>query len=447
MTREPAGLDHAPPRRGGVFWGWWLVIGAAVGQFVALGSSGGVAGVFLRPMTEDLGWTAAEYTLGGSAAFLLGGVIGVVVGQLVDRYGARPLMLVGAFVYVGSFLAMSRVEVLWQFVVLSMLSGSAGYTLVGPLVVNAALAKWFVVRRGWAIALGSSGVSLAGLIMPVTMTRVVDSIGWRDSYVILAVFVFAILAPAALVMRRRPEDHGLLPDGLDPDAEAGVDACLGVDAEAVEAQERDAANSYTRGEALRTPAIWLLIVGYGLNIMALTAILVHAIPFLTDHGFTRTEAALAIAVNGGANLSSKFVWGFFLQRVQARYLAATALSISATGVVLMLVSGQVGSLPLMFFAFFCWGFGFGGTIPLSEFIWAKYFGRVHIGAVRGVGVPFTIVFGALGPILAGLYFDAAGSYGGVFAFFVAAYLTGALAILASREPPPKQVPAAVEGAA
>ena len=136
-----------------------------------------------------------------------------MVGQLVDRYGARPLMLVGAFVYVGSFLAMSRVEVLWQFVVLSMLSGGAGYTLVGPLVVNAALAKWFVVRRGWAIALGSSGVSLAGLIMPVTMTRIVDSIGWRDAYVILGVFVFAILAPAALVMRRRPEDHGLLPDG------------------------------------------------------------------------------------------------------------------------------------------------------------------------------------------------------------------------------------------
>ena len=442
MTSEPAAaLDDEPPpdpppaeRRGGVFWGWWLVIGAAVGQFVALGSSGAVAGVFLRPMTDDLGWTAAEYTLGGSAAFLLGGVIGVLVGQLVDRYGARPLMLVGAFVYVGSFLAMSRVEVLWQFVVLSMLSGGAGYTLVGPLVVNAALAKWFVVRRGWAIALGSSGVALAGLVMPITMTRIVDSMGWRDAYVILAVFVFAILAPAALVMRRRPEDHGLLPDGLDPDAESGVDA------EAVEAQERDAANSYTRGEALRTPAIWLLIVGYGLNIMALTAILVHAIPFLTDHGFTRTEAALAIAVNGGANLCSKFVWGYFLQRVQVRYLAATALSISAAGVVLMLVSGQVGSLPLMFFAFFCWGFGFGGTIPVSEFIWAKYFGRVHIGAVRGVGVPFTIVFGAAGPILAGLYFDVAGSYAGVFAFFVAAYLVGALAILASREPPPKLVP-------
>jgi len=82
-----------------------------------------------------------------------------------------------------------------------------------------------------------------------------------------------------------------------------------------------------------------------------------------------------------------------------------------------------------------------GTVPLSEFIWAKYFGRVHIGAVRGVAAPFTIALGALGPIIGGLYFDAVGSYEGVFAAFVAAYLTGAVAILASREPPPKGTPA------
>lgn len=443
MSRQPAApvdddephsraLPAARPRR--VFWGWYIVAGAVVAQFAAMGAGGAIAGVFLRPMTEDLGWTAAEYTLGGSSAFLLGGVAGFVVGPFIDRYGARPLMLAGACVYAVSFFAMSRVEELWQFIALSMIAGGAGFSMVGPLVVNATLSKWFVLRRGWAIALGSSGISLAGLIMPLTMTRIVDSTGWRDAYAILALFMFAIVVPVALVMRRRPEDHGLLPDGVEPGAPARGGGS------AADAQARDAANSYTRGEALRTPAIWLLIAGYGLNTMALTAVLVHAIPFMTDNGFTRTEAALAIAVNGGANLSSKFVWGYCLQRVHVRYLGATALSISATGVVTMLVAAQLGALPLMFIGFFFWGFGFGGTVPLSEFIWAKYFGRVHIGAVRGVAAPFTIALGALGPIIGGLYFDAVGSYEGVFAAFVAAYLTGALAILASREPPPKRAP-------
>ena len=388
-------------------------------------------------MTDDLGWTAAEYTLGGSAAVAVGGFVGFAIGPYIDRYGARPLMLIGACVYAVAFLGMSRIETLWQFIVLSMVAGGVAFSLSGGLVVNVALSKWFVVRRGWAIALGSSGVSLAGLIMPVAMTSVVDSMGWRDAYLVLAVLTFVIIVPVALVMRRQPEDYGLLPDGTKPGA-----GLSGRSKKAADAQALDAANSYTRGEALRTPAIWLLIVGYGSNIMAISAVLVHAIPFMTDNGLTRTEAALALALNGGANLSSKFVWGYFLQRVHVRYLSATALCTGATGVVLMLVSAQTGWLGLMFVAFFCWGFGFGGTVPLGEFIWAKYFGRVYIGAVRGVGVPFTIVLGASGPLIAGLYFDRVGSYEGVFAALVAVYLTGALAILASREPPLKQVPAA-----
>ena len=121
--------------------------------------------------------------------------------------------------------------------------------------------------------------------MLVTMTRVVDAIGWRDAYVVLAVFMFAIIVPVALVMRRS-EDYGLLPDGATPGADGGRSS------EAARVQARDAANSYTRGEALRTPAIWLLVVGFGFNMMALSAVLVHAIPFMTDNGFTRTEVAL-----------------------------------------------------------------------------------------------------------------------------------------------------------
>ena len=346
-----------------------------------MGAGAAIAGVFLRPMTDDLGWSAAEYTLGGSAAVAAGGFVGFVIGPYIDRYGARPLMLMGACVYAVAFLGMSRIETLWQFIVLSMVAGGVAFSLSGGLVVNVALSKWFVVRRGWAIALGSSGVSLAGMIMPVSMTSVVDSMGWRDAYLVLAVVTFVIIVPVALVMRRQPEDYGLLPDGTKPGA-----GLSGRSKKAADAQALDAANSYTRGEALRTPAIWLLIVGYGSNIMAISAVLVHAIPFMTDNGLTRTEAALALALNGGANLSSKFVWGYFLQRVHVRYLSATALCTGATGVVLMLVSAQTGWLGLMFVAFFCWGFGFGGTVPLGEFIWSKYLGRVYIGAVRGVGV-------------------------------------------------------------
>ncbi len=433
-TASETSVSSTPRRRGGIFWGWWIVIGAIVGQFVSMGVGGSIAGVFLRPMTDELDWGATEYTLGASAVLAVGGLAGFVVGPLTDRYGARPLMLIGACIYAGAFVAMSRVDALWQFVLLSMLAGGVGFSLVGGLVVNITLSKWFVVRRGWAIALGSSGISLAGLIMPIAMTRIVDSIGWRDAYMFLAICVFAIVVPIAFFMRRRPEDYGLLPDGTQPDAERRDARSTKRE---IEQQRHDAVNSYTRGEARRTRAFWLLIVGYALHTMGILAVLVHAIPFMTDSGFTRTEAALAIALNGGANLCSKFVWGYFLQRLHVRYLCSTSLSACAAGVALMLVSAYAGSLALMFVAFLCWGFGFGGTVPLSEFIWAKYFGRVHIGAVRGISLPYIVVFQALGPILGGIYFDHLGSYTGVFAGFLVAHLIGAIVILASREPPAK----------
>ena len=417
------------------FYGWWIVAGAVIAQFASMGASGQIGGVFLRPMTEDLGWTATQYTFGGSAAFVFGGLAGFVVGPLVDRHGARPLMLVGTVCYAAALYGMSRQTELWQFVALSMLAGGAGVTLVGPLVVNVTLSKWFVRRRGWAIALGSIGISLSGLITPVTMTRVVDSIGWRDAYVVLAVAIVVLLLPVALVMRRSPEDYGLAPDG-----DASADDDPSIQAVRAEAAALDAANSYTRAEAVRTRGLWALTLGYGLNLTAMSSILVHGIPFMTDAGFTRTEASIGFAVNGFANLVSKFVWGWTLERHHPRQLATVAFTLSGTGAALMLAAAVSEALPVMYLGFFAWGFGFGGTLPLGEFLWAKYFGRRYIGAVRSVGVPFTIIFGSAGPILVGVYFDAFGAYDGAFLALVLVYAIGAATIFSSREPPPKAQP-------
>jgi OFA family oxalate/formate antiporter-like MFS transporter len=415
-----------------LFYGWWIVVGAVIAQFASMGASGQIGGVFLRPMTEDLEWSAAQYTLGGAAAFVFGGLAGFVIGPLVDRHGPRPLMLVGMVCYSGALFGMSRQQELWQFIVLSMLAGGAGVSLIGPLVVNVTLSKWFVRHRGWAIALGSMGISLSGLIAPVTMTQVVDSTGWRDAYVVLSVAIIVLVLPVALLMRRSPEDYGMLPDGQHTE---------NVDDEELLARavvvEQDAANSYTRAEALRTRSLWALTLGFGLNLTAMSAILVHGIPFMTDTGFTRTEASVALAVNGLGNLLSKFVWGWGLERFEARLLSTGAFALSATGVSLMLVATATDALPVLFLGFFAWGFGFGGTLPLGEFLWARYFGRRYLGAVRSVGVPFTIIFGSAGPILVGLYFDSTSTYEGAFLVLALIYVAGGATIFSSRQPPPK----------
>ena len=440
-----------PHRRRRPFYGWWIVLGAVVGQFAAMGVAGQISGVFLRPMTDDLGWAAADYTLGTSAAFVAGGIAGFFVGPFVDRYGARPLMLIGGVMYGLALVGISRVNEVWQFIALQTLAGGLGFAMVGPLVVNVTLSKWFVLRRGWAITIGSMGVSLAALIMPVAMTAVVDANGWRTGYAVMGVLVWCLVIPVALLMRRTPEDYGLQPDGKEEAAEPTA-AELAQRA----AMQRDFANSYTRSEAVRTGALWMLVVGFGLNMAAVSAFLVHAIPFATDEAFTRAEAASAFSAVGLANFSSKFVWGFGLQRFQVRNVAFAAFLASASGTGLLIAAVNLEALPLLVAGFLAWGFGFGGTIPIGEFVWARYFGRRYLGAVRSVGQPVTILLGSLGPISLALYYDASGSYGWAFAGLAASYVLGGSLILLSREPqrpepaePPAEVAAAnvgVEGA-
>lgn len=437
---ESAAPDRAPR----FFYGWWIVLGAVVGQFAAMGVAGQISGVFLRPMTDDLGWAAADFTLGTSAAFIAGGVAGFFIGPFVDRYGARPLMLIGGVTYGLAIALISQVQEVWQFVALQMVAGGLGFAMVGPLVVNVTLSKWFVVRRGWAITIGSMGVSLAALIMPVTMTAVVDAEGWRTGYLVMGLLVWVLVLPVAVLMRRTPEDYGLLPDGKrDSDVQTAAEVSQR------EATRRDFANSFTRREAVRTPALWMLVVGFGLNMGAVSALLVHAIPFATDGGFTRAEAASGFAAVGLANFSSKFVWGFGLQRFPVRNVASGAFLASASGIVLLMLAVNVEALPLLWAGFLAWGFGFGGTIPIGEFVWARYFGRRYLGAVRSVGQPITILLGSIGPISMALYYDASGGYSVAFAGLALAYVLGGALIFMSREPerPEASPPPLAEGVA
>ena len=236
--------------------------------------------------------------------------------------------------------------------------------------------------------------------------------------------------PTALIMRRQPEDYGQLPDGR---TEGGA----GVSAADTEALNLDRLNSYTRSEALRTRAFYLLTLSFAFFGAAAFTLLIHGIPFVTEAGFTRTEAALAVGVAGVGNFAAKILWGWALGRWHPRILWAMCYALLCIGSVLQLVAGGLGLLTLMHVAFFLWGLGFGGGVPLGEFIWAKYFGRVHIGAVRSVGMPAGILFGAAGPLVASLLFDASGSYLAAWVLMIALYCLGAAAVLTSREPPQK----------
>jgi MFS family permease len=354
-------------RQSRIFYGWYIVLGALVAQFVAVGIQAGVSGVFLRPMTEDLGWTRAEFTIATSLGTGVSGMIGFFIGGYVDRVGARPLMVVGVTIVGATLLAISRVEELWRFVVLRGVLFTVGFVLVGNLVVNVTLSKWFVDRRGWAISLASLGTSAAAIVTPLVMVRVVDTLGWRDGWVVMGLSAWALIYPVALIMRRQPEDQGLLPDGR-VEGRAGDEA-------GVERARLDYANSYTRGEAVRTLSMWLLILAFGFAMVGLISLLFHTIPFLTDNGYTRTDAAIVSASMGGSALVSKFAWRWVMQRFHPRVLAAASFVIAGVSVLSMVPIAASGSVVLMFAAFMAWG-GRRRDDPAQ---------RVHLGVVSMAG--------------------------------------------------------------
>ncbi len=405
------------------YYGHWIVVGAIICQFTAVSLGQTIVSIFLNPMVEELGWQVWQYTLGPSLALGVSALSGIVAGRLVDQRGPRLLIIVGTLVTTITFYSLGRQSNFALYLTLHLMAGLVGWSLFGPLIINATLTKWFIRQRGWALAIGSIGISLTGLITPIVMTTVVDSLGWRNGYTILAIFALVVITPIAFVMRRRPEDYGLFPDGDTAPPQQ-------------ETQQSDLAESHslTTREAVRTSAFWLLLIGYGLNLAALSSVLVHAIPFATDGGFSRSIAAIALTVNGLGNLTSKGVWGYTLQRFNAKFLVVVAFSTSALGVGLMLLATGLNLQTILFIGFFLYGFGFGGTIPLGEFIWVNYFGRANIGAIRGISQPLTFLGPTFGPVLVGYWYDIANSYQFAFLTLIGVYLLGALIVWLSRKP-------------
>ncbi|HAR30849.1 MAG TPA: hypothetical protein DCR65_04950 [Gammaproteobacteria bacterium] len=401
------------------YYGYRIVAAAFVAQFVALGIFSYVLGPFMLPMLDEFGWTRAEFTLSRSIGQVVMGLAGFFIGVQVDRRGARPLMLIGGAVLVLALLAQSQVKTLWQWWLVNGVLVTLGCALVGNLVVNVTMAKWFVERRGRVVAWAAMGVSLAGILITPLATLLIDTLGWREAWVVLGLGAAVLVFPAARVMRRTPEDHGLYPDGR---TQAQIDAGLGSRAAA------DDARSLTRQQALRTPVFYLLVFAFGMFSVNIIVMLLQTVPYLTDNGLSRAQASLAVAVASVPALISKPVWGYFIDRVDAKPLAALGAAVTGGALLAIVAAVETHVLVVIYGGFVLLGLGWGGMIPLQEVIWGTYFGRRHLGAVRSAGLPITLLFSAAAPFLVSLHQDLTGSYTAALLVVAACNLVAALFI-------------------
>lgn len=432
MSRDapPVSQALAPPAAASrpwsrIYYGYWLVGAAFIAQFVSVGSQNYVIGVFLKPMTTDLGWTRSEFTLSRTIGQFVMAFTGLFIGAYVDRQGGRRLMVIGVTVLAAALFLTSWVQTLWQWLILNGLILTAGSALIGNLVVNVTLSKWFVEKRGTVVGFAAMGVSFAGVVLPLLMTAVVDAWGWRAAWRMLAVGAVVLVYPISLLMRRAPEDYGLYPDGKTP---AQVAAGQG------RAAAADYATSLTRRQALHTASFYLIVLAFGLFALSIGVMLLQTIPFMTDAGYSRAVASLMITVTSVPALFTKPIWGYFIDKTDPKRLASLGALLTGSSLVIIVFSVRADLDPLVYAGFFLLGCGWGGMIPLQEVIWASFFGRRYLGAVRSAGLPFSLALSAGGPLLASVYFDVFGNYNGAFLIVAALNFTAALLMLTVRRP-------------
>lgn len=425
LPRLPSSLFGRP-----VFYGWYIVLAAFVASMMATGLQVYSLGVFLKPMTEDLGWSRTDLSLGQTISTLCSGGVAFWVGPLLDRHGGRVLMVIGAVAMGVGFIALGLVQELWQYYLVKGVLVTAGSAMAGLVVVNVALSNWFVRRRGIAIGVAAMGVSVAALVTPTITTALIDAYGWRASWMILGVTIpLAIVPMSLLVLRRRPEDHGLEPDGGGPARPVSASRAASMAMQGV---------AWTRREAMRTRSLWMLIAAFSLGSMGLSALFLHMIPYLSDSGLSAGQAASIFGMVGLAGLVSKPLWGLALDRYNTSHCAAFEFLLMGAGLGAVTL---VHDVLLLHAAVFLLGLGIGGVSTVQEVVWADYFGRTTIGMIRGLSRPFTVLASAGGPVFAALAYDSRGSYELAFGVFIVTYVAAAAVILVTPYPtaPPRDV--------
>ena len=420
----------------GIFYGWYIV---GVGFLANVASSFALAStlsIFLKPLTAELGISRGVFSLLRSGEGVIAACLAPLVGTLVDRYGGRWLMVIGAAVAGAGFLLLGTIDNFAQFTAIRLTLVTFGDVMMGYMVVNVVVAQWFVRLRGRAFAFTSMGVGFAKVCMPILAAWLLLSLGWRQTWMVFGVLTMALLMlPALLVVKQRPEDIGLNPDGVDDSI--GHERSKGSEASKSERYAaKDSNLVWTRAEAVRTSAFWLLVITFGISSVGVTGLNLHVYPYVTDIGHSPVVAATVMSVIASMQLASPLAWGFVAERIDPRIAAMLRFIVQGVGLGLAI---STSSVMCLYAGFFLYGIGLGGNMVLPDLLWANYFGRRSLGKIRGMGLLISQVLAAFGPPFFGFLFDATGGYGLSFALFGAALATSAVLSLLLRPPKKAQL--------
>ncbi len=435
------GLRARLSRRLPFYYGWVILAAASVPSFGARAVMAvATLSVFVVPMTDEFGWSRGQFSGAVSLGALFGLIVSPFAGRLVDRYGSGVMLSASSAVVGLCAIGLSLISPVWSFYALYV-PGRAVFSSPLELGTSTAVSNWFIRRRPMALAYMGIIQGIGLTIFPVIAQVLINGWGWRTAWLALGVFTIGTgIAPALVLMARRPEDMGLEPD---PEkngqaAAGGGPSSSGIPGGEVSVVERrnparHAESNYTVRQALATRAFWVLTIFSVFGFVVQAGVSLHQVPHYIGQGVPTHLAALTASTFAFGQVPGVFFWSALARRVPLRYLLSAAAATMAVGAIGTGFSSSLSAgIPMGFLL----GFGVGGLHLLLRLTWADYYGRTHLGSIRGLTLPAQIGGQAMGPIIAGFMFDATGGYVMPFTIFGIIVAVAAVMVLTATPPGP-----------
>lgn len=418
----PAKSPKLSTKNHGLFYGWKLVgVAAFLLTLMSLTVFQGL-GTFVVALHDKFGWSRTAISGAFSLGRVLGAVIGPFEGILLDRVGIRKMVIIGYSIMGAGFVMFSQMDSIWEFYlafsVASVGSGVSGWLAMITLVNN-----WFIRKRTLAMALAMSGIHFGGFLVPL-LAFGIDSKGFRFTTLTIGIFLLAIVVPVAKIIRNKPEDIGLHPDGFNAEQVEYDSANLSSD-------ERELETDFTVREALRTPAFWLLMFVQLSSSVSTVSLATHLVPKLTDIGMSLASSGIVVLTSTVMAIPSQLTAGYLADRIRKPPMIFVLLCLQATSLVVIALAGSVTTAYVFAVMY---GIAFGGRMPLTTSIRGDYFGRRAFATITGLSSVPNNICTILAPLFAGYMFDRTGSYVIPFFTFAALAYLGGLIVLFVHKP-------------
>ncbi len=425
------------------FYYGWLVLGlSGTGAFVATAVAGVVLGGVQSYILADTDWSRTSIGLASSCGVWMSGFFAPFAGRLADRYGPRWLMPCGVLVVGVSMVVLGEVHTAWQFFIAAVIGRAVSQPFLIGVVPRTMAVNFFNRRRNIALAFTGIYRPVSGALIIQLFSVITVLYDWRTAFRLIGFFSLFLAIPMVVIMRRRPEDIGMLPDGAQAPAVPAVAASAGRGRH-VASRGTATPVSWTSREAMRTKAFWLVSMVAFLNVTGSSGLGFSLVPYLHEFaGLTTPQAAGVLSVSTFLALSS-LVWGQVAGRFTPRWCIVAAMAVSALATLGLL---QVNSLGAAYAYGVFWGLFHSSMEVLVYMALADYFGRDSYGAIAGAMRPFEAGGLGLGQIVGPVVYDLTGSYTILILFSAAAQASGMILMALARRPERRAVGVAAEEA-